>query len=440
MKSTRRKQGRSRARSSAGFTLSEAERIARWQESRDAVAALRSSRNFTRLAPCDFAERGECRVGNKLKPNEHFLPQHYLRQFKIGESKLIGIAKVAPFKFVGAGPIRGQCQKQNFYSDSPGADKWLGTTESDLAPVITDVVFRGDFDSPQLIALRLLAVLLHVRTKKAIQTAKVFPKYIAYEVIKHGIETGRLPQPPGGLWSEDMMDFGGVAGSLIKEAVIPCWMEMQTVQLKLLRAPSNEYFITSDNPVVILNEFCSRSNSPRSFAGFSLTGFQLVLPLSPNICLFFSDQKVYKIGRRNQRVITISADDVEILNALQVQTAETCLYFHDLALESRVASWTNKYAGLRSPVRDTLRHIPGRDGREQILHIRAPAGRLPRKWAFCRLHRRTTARVGSRRDVAWSESIKLLMRDLDQNPLGPTEHVLQRHRKVINDMETIPRE
>jgi hypothetical protein len=374
-----------------------------------------------------------------LKQNDHFLPQHYLRQFRIDDSKLIGIAKFEPFRFIGAGPIRGQCQKQNFYSDSPGADKLLGTTESDLAPVVAEVVRRQDFDSPQLVALRLLAVLLHVRTRKAIETAKVFPKHIAYEVIKHAIETGKLPPAPGG-WSEDMMDFGGVAGALIKEAVIPCWMEMQTMQLKLLRAPPNECFITSDNPVVILNEFCSRADSPRSFAGFSLTGFQLLLPISPNVCLFFFDQKVYKISSRNSRVVAVSADDVEILNALQIQSAETCLYFHDLALESRVVSWTNKYAALRSPLRDTLRHIPGRNEREEFLHMRAPAGRLPRKWTFCRLRRRIMARVGSRRDVAWSESIERLMRDLDQNPLGPTEHLFARHRKVIDAMETLARE
>ena len=387
---------------------------------------------------CHSAQRRECRDGDTLKENEHFLPQHYLRQFRIRDSKLIGIAKVAPFRLIGAGPIRGQCQKQNFYSDSPGADKLLGTTESDLAPVLTDVVKREDFNSPQLVALRLLAVLLHIRTRKAIETAKVFPKYIAYKVIKHGIESGRLPPPPGGRWTEDMMDFGGVAGSLIEEAVIPCWMEMQTLQLKLLRAPPNEYFITSDNPVVILNEFCSRANSQRSFAGFSLTGFELLLPISPNICLFFFDQNVYKVGRRKSRLVHISADDVEILNALQIQSAETCLYFHDLALECRVADCATKYATLRAPIRDSLRHLPGRHEREQLLHIRAPAGRLPRKWALCKLRRRITARIGVRRNIAWSESIKQLMRDLDQNPLGPTEDLLTRHMKVIGTMQTVP--
>jgi hypothetical protein len=376
-------------------------------------------------------------MGDKLKPNEHFLPQHYLRPFRIGDSKLIGIAMVAPFRFIGAGPIRGQCQKRGFYGDSPGADKLLGTTESDLAPVVAEVLKQQDFNSPQLVALRLLAVLLHVRTKKAIEIAKVFPRYIAYEVIKHGIETGRLPAPPGGHWTEDMMDFGGVAGSLIKEGVIPCWMEMQTMQLKLLRAPHGDCFITSDNPVVILNQFCSRADSPRSFAGFSLTGFQLLLPVSPDLCLFFFDQKVYKVGSRSSRLVAISSKDVEIINALQFQSADACIYFNKLDLKARLRARATKYVSLRASVRETLQHIPGRNDREEFLHMRAAAGRLPAQWDFCRYRRNITGQIGSRRDIAWSESIEQLMRDLDANPLGPNEHVLRRHRKVIDQMETV---
>ena len=313
----------------------------------------------------------------------------------------------------------------------------LGSSESDLAPVLADVVKRQDFNSPQLVALRLLAVLLHIRTRKTIETAKVFPKYIAYEVIKHGIETGRLPAPPGGRWTEEMMDFGGVAGALIKETAIPCWMEMQTMQLKLLRAPLTAYFITSDNPVVILNEFCTRGDSLRSFAGFSLTGFQLLMPVSPNLCLFFFDQKVYKVGSRSSRLVTISDEDVERVNALQIQSADSCVYFHDLAMESRIRMWTSKNEGLRSPVRDAVRHIPGRTENEEFLHMRAPVGRLPSRWTFCKYRRRITAKIGSRRDPAWSESIERLMRDLDQNPLRPGEHISARHMNAIDQMESV---
>jgi hypothetical protein len=131
-------------------------------------------------------------------------------------------------------------------------------------------------------------------------------------------------------------------------------MEMQTMQLKLIRSPQSDYFIASDNPVVILNQFSSQGDSPRSFAGFSLTGFQLLLPVSPDLCLFFFDQKVYKVGSRSSRLVVISPEDVEIINTLQFQSADSCVYFHDLSLEAQLRAWTTKYGALRSSVRDTL--------------------------------------------------------------------------------------
>jgi hypothetical protein len=186
-----------------------------------------------------------------------------------------------------------------------------------------------------------------------------------------------------------------------------------------------------------LNQFCAQADSPRSFAGFSLTGFQLLLPVSPELCLFFFDQKVYKVGSRSSRLVAISSKDVEIINALQFQSADTCIYFNELDLEPRLRAWATKYTGLRSSVRETLQHIPGRDDREEFLHMRAAAGRLPSQWDFCRYRRKITAQIGSRRDIAWSESIERLMRDLDANPLRPNEHILTRHQKVIDQMETV---
>src|SRR5438046_10154997 len=92
-----------------------------------------------------------------------------------------------------------------------------------------------DFDSKERVALNLLAAVLHLRTKSAVEHAKIFPRRIAHEVITHGIRTGRLPDPKGG-WREDMMDFGGVPETLIKEGVIRFWMEMETLECKLLTA------------------------------------------------------------------------------------------------------------------------------------------------------------------------------------------------------------
>src|ERR1035438_10661332 len=91
-----------------------------------------------------------------------------------------------------------------------------------------------------------------------------------------------------------------------------CLMEMQTLGCKLLQSSIGSHFITSDNPAVILNQVCVGVDPYRSFAGFSNSGFQLLLPISPNLSLLFYDEKIYKVGNRRDRLVEISKQDVEI--------------------------------------------------------------------------------------------------------------------------------
>jgi hypothetical protein len=228
---------------------------------------------------------------------DHFVPQHYLRQFRFEETEQIAVATIEPFRAVGLGSIKRQCQEDYFYEQDAALNDILFQSETDLAPVLRRVAMSSSFDSKHRVALNWLAALLYTRTKSAVERAKLLPRRLAHEFIKHGIETGRLPEPTGG-WKEDMMDFGGVPGSLMKAALIPCWMEMQTLDCKMLKAPEGAAFITSDNPVAVLNEFCAEAEPQRCYVGFSRSGFELFLPISPRSCLLFYDPKVYKVGER----------------------------------------------------------------------------------------------------------------------------------------------
>ena len=347
---------------------------------------------------------------------QHFVPQHYLRQFRINESEQIVVATVAPYRFIGPGAINRQCKEDYFYGRDGSLDKLLGESESDIAPVLARVIDKKDFDPKELVALRLLAVILHVRTRKEVESAKVFPKHIADEVIMSAIERGELPAPKGG-YKAGMMDFDGMPGLLMQQT-IPCWMEMQTLECKLLQADSGSHFITSDNPIVLLNQFCADVISHRSFVGFSRSGFQLLMPINPELCLFFYDAKVYKVGVRRNRLVAISKHDVEIVNSLQIYSAEICLYFHDHKMEQEVERLVARYTGLRVPIDDTLREIQGRTGNETLLHIRTPSVKLPAVWEFCRYKRHIGFQPGDRRDPAWTATIELLMKDIEQNPVG----------------------
>lgn len=120
----------------------------------------------------------------------HFVPQHYLRQFRIAGTNQIAVARVEPFMLIGAAAIRHQCQEDYFYEDKT-VDDLMGKQETNLAPVLIRVAQKESFDSEELVALGMLAATLHSRTRKAVETAKVVPKRIAYEVIKNAIERGK---------------------------------------------------------------------------------------------------------------------------------------------------------------------------------------------------------------------------------------------------------
>jgi len=350
--------------------------------------------------------------------DQHFVPKHYLRQFQIpGKEKQICAARIEPLKLIVPCGIEGQCQEDYFYREDGNLDDLLRESEKDLAPILLRVSEFGIFDRKDLTALQMLAVILHIRTRKNIEHQKLLPRRIADEVIRNAIATGELPPPEGG-WKPEMMDFSGVAGGIMKASAIPCWLEMRTLECKVLRAYSGSFFITSDHPVVMLNQLFSAKDNFRSFVGFSRSGFQLLLPISPQFALFFYDPKIYKVGSRRERIVEISIDDVSIANSLQVQNAERCIYFHVPGLAPQIEELILKYSGLRKKSENHLREYPLSDDRHTLLHLKTPSVILPRTWTFCRYRRHRTVGINNRRNPAWTNLIDRLMRDMDENPSG----------------------
>jgi hypothetical protein len=362
---------------------------------------------------------------------DHFVPRHYLRQFSVnGHSELIAVANISPYRFVGIKGIGGQCQEQDFEEGDKALGRLLGMTENDIAPVLLRVCQNAAFTEPEAVALKWLAATLRFRTRKAARAYEVFPKRIIYEVIDDAIQTGKLPPPPEGEWKDSMVKSTGVTGFLVRN-VLPCWMEMRTLATKLLYAEDGAFFVTSDNPFVMLNQFCMHAEPQRSFVGFGRSGFQALLPISPKLCLIFFDQKVYKVGPRSRQLVPVSRDDVEIINALQIQSAENSLYFHDSNFAKDVERLCDTYASLRLPVSSFLATLPGRNADEEVLHFRAPSVRLPKQWRFCRLRDNIKCDVGDRRDPAWTALIEGLVADIEKNP--SSEGIFSRIQRIIAD-------
>ena len=361
--------------------------------------------------------------------NDHFVPRHYLRQFCFEETEQIVVATVDPFKLIGLGGISGQCQADYFYEKDLKLDEIHKDFETQIAPILVEVCRAMSFSGDDMIALRLLAIELHGRTRKAAEAYKVLPRHLGSEIVKDGIARGKLREPKGG-WKDEMMGIGGASGALMGMTTLK-FFEMQTLHCKMLLAKGGTSFVTSDNPVVVMNQFCANPDDHRSFAGFGMAGFQLVLPISPSLCLIFYDPNVYKIGNRREALVEISEHDVEIVNALQVQSADKCLYSHSLESKTQLSRLVTRYARLRTPVHDSLIIIPGSNEKQTFLHTRMPSAKLPIPWAFCRYRKHVTSRPGDLRNPARSETIQRLVKDIKEDQNGGD--VFERLRRIISD-------
>ena len=351
-----------------------------------------------------------------VNKRHHYVPQYYLKQFRGDGTNRVLVTMVDPFRCAGMGSIKGQCQHDHFYGKAGSTDAMLQETEQAIAPALYTVNQTRLASYKQWQGLRLLATQLHLRTRKAAELAKVFPRFVTDQFIRHAIAKGELPPPKGG-WRADMMDFEGVPQSLLGLNLLSCYFETATLRCKLLSAPTGAYFITSDNPAITLNQFAADAKGVRDYVGFAQAGFQMVLPLSPSLCAFLYDPFVYKVGDRQADIVELRAEDVELLNGLQIQSAEHCLYAHRPEAEPELGRLIAKYARLRKPDTAAMKSFPQNE-RETVIKFSHPAMILPRRWQFCGYLKSIHRRVGDRREPGTTHLIQLLVDNIVKNPVG----------------------
>ena len=351
----------------------------------------------------------------KRKPKnkrQHFVPRHYLRHFSTGRDR-IGVAALDPFRYIGVDVIKTHCQANHFYGKVDQIDDWLGSVERLSAPMLRRIATDMTMEGEELVAMRLLAVIFHMRTRKAAEIAKLWPKRVADMVLKNAIDRGELPPPPGG-WRPGLMDFQGANSALIRQCLVGCFLEMDTLEHRFL-CPDvgvDERFVTSDHPVVLLNPFLDRgADSTRCFAGFSRAGFQLVFPLSPKCCLVFFDPGVYEFA--STETVRIGSADVDRINSLQFQSADKCLVFDPGTTKEEIER-LRRFADYRRPVGDHLRPEIFSEGIEG-LQILTTNVLLPEELDCCRLLECPRVGENAYRDPIWSEFCTRVEGECDGN-------------------------
>jgi Protein of unknown function (DUF4238) len=87
----------------------------------------------------------------------------------------------------------------------------------------------------------------------------------------------------------------------------------------------------TDHPAVICNQFVEyhrRLSHYYGGEGLLAKGIQLIMPVSPRVCIVIYDPQTYACGSSRSRVVMAGRHDVRGINSLQAANANQCLYYH----------------------------------------------------------------------------------------------------------------
>jgi len=268
------------------------------------------------------------------KKNQHFVPRFYLKNFSLkAQRKEINIYNISSRKYIRGGSLKGQASKNYFYGRDLEIENLFQELESKSAELINTIINKHSLpqiDTGEYQTLLEFIILLLGRTVYAaeeIQEIENKCKDTVLSVDKNFMsETERLPE---------ITLTESVQESL--KAIILYFPLVTDLRWKIIANETDQPFITSDNPVVLYNQFLESRKKYGNNVGLASKGLQIFLPLSPKLVLALFDQDVYRMGSRRGICINTNSDlDVTALNSLQIINSNNHVYFNENLTEEQL--------------------------------------------------------------------------------------------------------
>jgi hypothetical protein len=319
--------------------------------------------------------------------SQHFVPRHYLRRFSFDEGQRIRVLTIKNDKYIPEAGLKGQCARDYFYHTDPRIEENLGELEGKAEEYFKRITEQHWLPSDGPARNDLLTILNVMRSRTemfADQTLRV-PETAMREGFRRYLEANNKHE-----LLKFLPDLRFRATHWPTQQVIrglTSTMLLSDLQIKLLVGPSEVHFVTSDHPVVLLNQAFVNILRNQSVSGLAMRGLQLFLPLSPDLLMLAFDPICYRVGHPGRKVIQINRkEDVELINALQILNANQCVYFRDEVDEPLFRNLLFKFRPKRPNPRDLIEthEVTKGDQKESFIIFHAPTIPLPGIWSFCK--------------------------------------------------------
>lgn len=264
------------------------------------------------------------------KKNQHIVSKFHLKKFSIDNKNThIGIYNKPSKNYIAKGALDDQGYKKYFYGKDEVLENELSKIENECSKAFADLIKREELpkhNSKDAFLLRFFTFLQDSKTAEKVDSQKEFFYKTTQKIIK-------LIDKDEDRFDNITFGYENPAGASI-DHILNNFNLIVDLESKLIINKSKLPFIFSDNPTVRYNQLMEKFDKPGCHTGLTTKGLQIFIPISPKLMLCYYDQRVYKIGSRKQRNISIvSEEDINQLNSLQYLNSDKNLYFNQQLVE-----------------------------------------------------------------------------------------------------------
>ena len=343
------------------------------------------------LSPC-FGDAGLSALSKHLfckkmreialtkKKNNHFVPRSYLKRFSLDSKRQIALYNLRSDRTIPSAPIKSQCSRSYFYTRNPIFEAEFQRIEDRQLALLNRIDVSSAIPDRPTSDYRDLISCVMFQSGRTASTAAHF-NHIANQygmaILRHSFEKEGNTDLLAVLPQVSINTDGYIIDAIFEHLLM--YPMIEDLDCTLFLNATSEDFLTSDHPVALCNGMPGIKLTERA-VGFASRGLILLYPISPKMCLLFSDPEVYKIERSAQPQTLHTTRDVVELNLAQFGNAEENVYFADARRVQKTLAAFRKRVGVVRPPPPLLEEktVTSADGQTGLfLGLRFVVRRLP---------------------------------------------------------------
>lgn len=255
------------------------------------------------------------------KKKQHYVPKLYLRNFSNNEDrKTVSVYRLETQQFIPSASIDSQGMANYYYGEDGKIEDELAILDNQLAPALNACLtskyspHRKDNAYRDLI---LFTILTDLRNPVRHKQLEVLAGETKERYITEWLENFKGTHIEDAIKTVDLPNFNPILEGL--KRVNRAMLYVSDLKMKLIINQTSIPLISSDYPVFLYNEFLIK-HEIFSF-GYGSPGLQIIFPISPRIALIYYDAGIYNIGKKQDKTVFASKEDVKNLNLMQVHKA-----------------------------------------------------------------------------------------------------------------------